>query len=286
MFWIITGLFTAIADATKDYISKHSMKKIDHYLAAWSLLTLTTPFLFLFLLFTGIPETDLFFWPVALLGSIIYVVSTVLYMKAISISPLSLTLPMLSFTPVFMILTGPLILGEFPSFAGIIGIASIVIGAYVLNIREVKKGLLQPFISLGKEKGTVLMFIVSFLWSFFAVFMKLLVNISNMAFGFFSEYLLSATIFSIFLIMTKRFKLKEIKRNFKKMLGIGFFMSLSEICLSFTYTLTLAVYAIAIKRTSILFGSFYGFKFFKEGNVLQRMLGSAFMLFGVILMVL
>lgn len=286
MFWVITALLTAFSSATKDYISKHTMKKTNHYLTTWSLMTLTLPFLAFALIFVGIPQTTLFFWFVAFISAIVYIVSVLLYMKAISLSPLSLTLPMLAFTPIFMLLTGPLILGEFPKPIGIVGILSIVMGAYILNIKEAKKGLLQPFVYLLKERGPLLMLGVSALWSITATSMKFLVITSNTIFAMFSEYLISAVIFSLFVFLTKKVKLSEIRKNFRNMLGIGFFMSISEISLSYTFTLTLAVYAIAVKRTSILMGSLYGFKFFKEGNVLQRVLGSVFMLFGIILMVL
>ncbi|MFH1474150.1 MAG: EamA family transporter [Candidatus Aenigmatarchaeota archaeon] len=286
MFWIVTALFTAFASATKDYISKQTMKKADHYLTTWSLMTLTLPFLAFALIFVGIPQTTLFFWFVALIAAIVYIVSVLLYMKAISISPLSLTLPMLAFTPIFMLLTGPLILGEFPNPVGIIGIISIVVGAYVLNIKEIKKSILHPFIYLVKERGPVLMLGVSALWSITATSIKYLINSSNVFFGVFSEYLIAAIIFSLFVFLTKRVRFSEVKKNFKNLTGIGFFMALSEVSLSYTFTMTLAVYAIAVKRTSILIGSFYGFKFFKEGNVLQRVLGSVFMLLGIILMAL
>jgi drug/metabolite transporter (DMT)-like permease len=283
MFWIIPALVTAFSEATKDYFSKRAMKNINYYLASWSLLALALPFFLFSLAFVGIPEIGPNFWTAIVANSVLYTVSIALYMKAISKSPLSLTLPMLSFTPAFMLLTGPLILGEFPKGSGILGIASIVIGAYVLNIKDVKKGLLSPFVSLAKERGPMYMLGVSLLWSITATLMKFSVNESSPVFAAVSLYLISAIIFSVFVFATKKVKVKEIKTNFKSLISVGFFVSVSEISLAYAFTLTLAVYAIAVKRLSILIGSFYGFKFFKEGEVAQRIAGSALMLLGIAL---
>jgi drug/metabolite transporter (DMT)-like permease len=286
MFWIIPALFSAFADANKDYVSKRAMQTVNHYVAAWALMTLILPFLSIALLFIGIPMIGPLFLEALIVNSMVYVISVVLYMKAISISPLSLTLPMIAFTPAFMLITGPLILNEFPKPMGILGITGVVIGVYILKVKDVKKGLLHPFISLFKEKGPLLMFIVAVMWSFTGTTTKFLVTQSNTVFALFSLYVLSASVFTVFIFATKKVKIKDISGNLKNISGIGFFMSLSEIGLVYSYTMTLAVYAIAVKRLSILIGSFYGFKFFKEGDVIQRASGSILMFLGVILMAL
>ena len=286
MLWFIPALIAAFSDSTKDYISKRAMKKINHYLAAWSQMALTLPFLLTVLIFAGIPKLGPIFLEVLIANSIVYVISVALYMKAISKSPLSLTLPMIAFTPAFMLITGPLILGEFPKTVGLIGILSIVVGAYILKIKDIKKDILSPFISLAKEKGPLLMFIVAILWSFTSVTGKLLIEQSSPVFAMVSIYSSSTIIFTVFTFITKKIKIKDISKNFKKIIGIGFFTSLSDLSLSFAFTMTFAVYAIAVKRLSILIGSFYGFKFFKERDVVQRVSGSILMLAGIILIAL
>jgi len=93
------------------------------------------------------------------------VVTTVLYMKALKYSDLSISVPMLTFTPLFLLVTSPIILGEFPSLLGLLGIFLIVSGSYLLNIKEFKQGYLAPFKALFRERGPKLMLIVAFLWS-------------------------------------------------------------------------------------------------------------------------
>ncbi len=286
MYWIIPALFTAFSEATKDYFSKRAMQKINYYTAAWSLMTLPIPFLLTALVFVGLPNIGPTFLPIAIANSMLYILSVVLYMKAISNSPLSLILPILSFTPVFMLLTSPIILNEFPKTIGLIGLVFIAAGVYVLNVKDMKKGLLAPFVSLAKNKSSMLMLAVALIWSITGVTGKYLVNQSSPVFTMFSQYVISAVAFSMFAFATRKINIKDISKNLKNVISIGFFTALSEIGLAYTFTLTLAAYTIAAKRLSIVIGSIYGFKFFKEGNVVQRLSGSLLTVLGIILIVL
>ena len=182
MLWFVFSLLTAISEATKDAILKKGLERIDEYVIAWLLRTLPLPFLLSLLLFVPIPPVDTTFFLALLGGGLINVVTTVMYVKAIKLSPLSLTLPMLTFTPAFLLLTSPLMVGEFPSVVGVMGVVLIVLGAYTLNIKDIKSGFLSPLKALAKEKGPLLMLGVAILWSMAANFDKVGVTHSNVVF--------------------------------------------------------------------------------------------------------
>lgn len=76
-----------------------------------------------------------------------------LYSKAIKVSPFSLTILFLSLTPVFLIVTSFLILGDLPDRSGLIGIFLIACGMYLLNLPYGQKEILAPLRSIVKEKG-------------------------------------------------------------------------------------------------------------------------------------
>ncbi|KAJ9509775.1 hypothetical protein QJQ45_011623 [Haematococcus lacustris] len=57
----------------------------------------------------------------------------VLYQKALAISPLSLCVPYLSFTPSFLVLTAFVFVGEVPSTAGLAGVVVVTLGGYLLS---------------------------------------------------------------------------------------------------------------------------------------------------------
>jgi drug/metabolite transporter (DMT)-like permease len=286
MFWILPALFAAFSEATKDYVSKRTMRHASPWGASFALLVFTLPFLFIALLFAGIPEIGPMFLPAILANSTVYVVAVIIYMRALEASPLSLTLPMIAFTPAFMLLTGPIVLGEFPKLLGLIGILTVVAGAYVLKAGHVRKGILAPFRALLAERGPRLMLLVAFIFSVTGVALKVAVNESSPMFAGVVGYSITAAIMVPFVLLAKKVRPREIRKNWAGFVGIGFFMALSEIGLLYAYTMTLAVYTVAVKRFSVLIGSAYGFAFFKEKEIVPRLAGSSLMLLGVVLMAL
>lgn len=80
-------------------------------------------------------------------------------------SDLSLSMPMLSFTPVFLIGTSSLLLHEVPSAAGIAGIGIMVSGSYVLNIFAEHEYVLDPLKSMVQNRGTWYLLIVALLFA-------------------------------------------------------------------------------------------------------------------------
>ena len=68
-------------------------------------------------------------------ASIVFgLVGNLFFMRALQISPLSLTIPFLSFSPVFTVLFSRALLGEAPQFLQALGIAGVVVGAFLLNL--------------------------------------------------------------------------------------------------------------------------------------------------------
>ncbi|MDI6806664.1 MAG: DMT family transporter, partial [Candidatus Aenigmarchaeota archaeon] len=249
---------------------------------AWSLRFFTLPFLLPLLFFIPLAYDPVFLYALLIWGAL-NVITSILYIKAIKISPLSLTIPMLTFTPLFMLLTSPIILGEFPSIAGIIGICLIVFGSYLLNIQEVRKSLLAPFKALIKEKGPVLMLLVAFIWSITANIDKIAVLHSNPFFyAIVGNVFLSLALFPIMFLKSKQ-NLKQFPINIKALIPIGLFSALMFIFQLSAIMLTLVVYVIVIKRTSAIFSIFYGRFIFKEVNIKERLLGTIIMILGVLL---
>ena len=139
MLWILFAFLGAFSESLKDVFSKkalNSIKNIDEYVAAWSMRFFALPFLLSLLLFVEIPVIGDGFWSALLVSGGLNTITTILYMKALKLSDLSVTVPMVTFTPLFLLVTSPLIVGEFPGVFGVFGIILIVMGAYMLNIKK------------------------------------------------------------------------------------------------------------------------------------------------------
>lgn len=101
------------------------------------------------------------------LGSVLLnVAANLIFLEAVRISPLSLTIPMLSLTPVFTSLLAIPLLGERPGRLEWLGIGAVVVGAFWLNVdRAGANSELPIWRRLGKERGSLLMVMVAALWS-------------------------------------------------------------------------------------------------------------------------
>jgi drug/metabolite transporter (DMT)-like permease len=70
-------------------------------------------------------------------GSVLLnIVANLTFLQAVKISPLSVTVPLMSLTPVFTALLGLALLGERPQPAAWLGIALVVVGAFWLNLPQ------------------------------------------------------------------------------------------------------------------------------------------------------
>ncbi|MEG4585069.1 EamA family transporter [Microcoleus sp. MOSTC5] len=282
MTWLIFGILTAFFEAVKDVFGKQNLKKSDEYVVAWSLSFFSVIFLIPWVLYTGIPPLNSQFWLALLIGGSINAVTALLYIKALKLSDLSLTVPLLALTPLFMLVTSPLIVGEYPKFFDYIGILLIVAGSYLLNIKEKSKGYLAPFKALLDEPGPKLMLIVAFLWSIAGNFDKIGVTNSYPIFWVFSLFgTMSVLLLPVLLHKTPNPGHKILKQ-LPMLAAMGFINATGVIFQMQALTLTFVVRVIAIKRTSVLMGVLLGHFIFKEKDIKERLLGAGIMILGVL----
>ncbi len=91
------------------------------------------------------------------LAVVVAVVANLLLIRALQLSPLSLTTPYLSFTPVATLLTGSLLLRQTPSALGLAGVGVVVLGAFVLNAgsaAEEASASRHPLRALAAQPGS------------------------------------------------------------------------------------------------------------------------------------
>jgi len=166
LLWFILAIATALCVATGDALTKKFFGRFSPYDMAIASSIYSLPFLIVYIFFIPIPPLDTVFWWIACILIPLDTFAFYLYMKAIKLSPLSLSIPFLSFIPVFMILTSLIVLDEVPSGWGVMGIGFIVAGSYLLNVTHVKYGYLSPFKAIFREPGSMLMLLVAFIYSF------------------------------------------------------------------------------------------------------------------------
>jgi uncharacterized membrane protein len=85
--------------------------------------------------FLEMGELDLFLG-VLFGGACIKVLIGYMYQRALHVSPLSVTVPYLAFTPVLLLFTGYAVVHESPSSQGLLGVLVVTVGGYLLAIDQ------------------------------------------------------------------------------------------------------------------------------------------------------
>jgi drug/metabolite transporter (DMT)-like permease len=285
--WVLLSLVSAFALATSDAFTKRVLETHNEYLVAWSRLLCAVPLLASVWLFIPFPEPDREFYKAFAFSLPLEILAMVFYIKALKFSPLSLTLPLLSFTPVLLIVISYLIVGEKVSFQGGVGICLLAAGSYTLHLHEMKKGLLQPFRSLMHEKGSLLMIGVALIYSITSSLGKMAIQHSSALF-FGTVYFVVLTLaFTPVALWMGRSEIKTFisGKQIRRLIIPGLLYSIMVVSHMIAMSLTKVAYMIALKRTSVIIGIVYGYFLFKEKNIRQRMTGAIIMLTGFIMIV-
>jgi drug/metabolite transporter (DMT)-like permease len=286
MDWLSLSLVCAFSLASADAATKAWLR--DYSARELSLVRLGLTGLLMAPLLTDLgPLADLprafWLWVLALVP--LEVAAMLLYMQAIRDHPLSLTLPYLAFTPVFVILTGFLLLGERVSFKGAGGVSLVVIGAWLLNVRHARlrewRSWGAPLAAIVYEPGSRMMLSVALLYSLTATMGKgALQYMAPKHFGAFYFALLGVVVTLLFAAPRPRM-LKSIWRRPWGVLAV----TACNATMVYTHFLALqrveVAYMIAVKRSSLLFGILYGAVFFRERDLASHLLAGVLMVVGV-----
>ena len=290
MTWLYFSLAAATFESLRDVFSKIIINKgsqpLDEYLVAWALRAFTLIIYIPLILFSRqpIPIIGQDFWWALLADAALSTVGGILYMRALRIGDISLTIPLMGFSPLFLVIASPFTLHELPSNTQIIGIILICFGVYVLNLSPKQNNLFAPLLSLINTQASRLMITVAALWALTTSFDK--IGAKNSSPLFFSAALYSCTalmMLPIVVVYSSQW-VSKLKKNFFNLSLLG---SLKAVDMWFHVTaigLTVAANSVAVRQTSLLMSIGLGYYVFKEKNIKERLLGGLIMMIGVFLL--
>lgn len=292
MIWSLFAVTGAVAQAAYSTSVKVLLPKVSPYFLAGCSFLVASCVMCIISSLAGFPELSSGFLPAVAATVAINIVATVLSYRALSTSDLSLCLPMLAFTPVFLLLTSFLILGEVPSLAGILGIFLVATGSFLLASGEPPTSFLAPVVTLSRNSGVRMMLIVAFLYSISVNYDKVVVETSDPIFGSSVVYgLLAASFLAITTAGWVHGKVMPVpegvsNRSVIILIVIGLVLAVEAISINLAYTLSIVPYVISVKRLSIFFAVLFGGFLLKEGSLRPRALGSLVMVAGTVLIAL
>lgn len=307
MLWVLLAIIGAISNAAYYIIIKNHITTRDpRFLTALGFL-ISGILLLTISGARGLPAIGPDYYGAVVISGFLNIVGLSLIFRAMKFSDLSLSMPMLSFTPVFLIGTSFLLLHEVPSAAGIFGIGIIVSGSYVLNISAEHEHFLDPVRSMMQNRGSWYMLIVAFLFAASINYDKIGMLNSDPVFGMAFTLLIISSAFFVIIAISRKIAGVSLqagadqdpapsshprKTSISLMTYLipavltGIFVSAECVSINVAYTLQIAPYVIAIKRLSIIFMVLYGTIFCAENEIRTRLLGSVLMVSGAVIILL
>ncbi|MFA4859284.1 EamA family transporter [Methanoregula sp.] len=307
MLWLVLALMGAASNAAYYIIIKRYGRHLDPRILTGTSFAMGGCLLLVFSKIQGFPQTGPDFFPAVAITTILNIVCLSLIFKVLESSDLSLSAPLLSFTPVFLICTSFLLLYELPSAAGVTGICIIVGGSYVLNIAGSHNRLRDPVFSMIKNRSSIIMLLVAFLFSISINYDKIVITNSDPFFGMALSLIATGFAFCILAGSSRISSLisgqtkpsadtpneqngsihRRSKHSYWWLIPLmAIFIAIEAASINIALTLQIVPYVIAIKRLSIIFMVLYGTIMLAEKEIKPRLVGSTLMFIGAAVIIL
>jgi drug/metabolite transporter (DMT)-like permease len=291
LHWLPLTLICALALASADAATKAWLQEFSARELAVVRLGLTglllSPLLWDLPPLTGLPAA--FWWWLAALVPL-ELLAMLLYMRAIRDHPLSLTLPYLAFTPVFVMGIAWVLLGEAVTLQGAGGVFLVVAGAWLLNGERAQaqdwRSWGEPFRAVVEQPGSRMMLATAAIFALTSTMGKgAMQYMAPEQFGPFYFGVLGLTVTLVFAVPRP-----EVFRKFARRPWAVVTVAALMGIMAYTHFLAIAqvevAYMIAVKRISLLFGILYGALLFRETGLIRRLPAGALMVAGVALILL
>lgn len=288
--WVWYSLFFAFASSVGISITKKLTSRMNLFLLILAQGVFLSPFMLLIILLSGgFPNPFPSFYPLILIAAILDFFAVIFSMYAIKTSPISLISPISSFNPVFTTIIAFVALHEILNPAKILGIVIIVLGAYLLNVSELKGGMLLPFKKLFTNKGVLFFLLANLIWAITPIFQKQAIFQTEPVIPLFASFFEGLVVMAFFIplvLARTRSKSAQIKKSWKLLLLLGSLGALAQWAAFTAFSLASLGAVTAIFKLSTLFTIILGGVFLKEERIKERFLGASVMVIGAILLAL
>jgi uncharacterized membrane protein len=207
----------------------------------------------------------------------------ILLMKALQISPMSLCIPFMSFSPVFLVATAFIVLGEMPPPVKLIGVSLIVAGSFVIHRKLFATGWTAPFEAVIREKGCRYVLLVALILAITMPVEKQLILMSDPLTTAFSNGIGLCILFGIF-AYAQGSNVKAVMRQTPQWAIIaGVFDAAAILLLYVTLNYLALVITISIKRAGIVLAILLGWLIFKEREITDKLIAASVMVGGILI---
>lgn len=289
---IIASFVAALLATGKDIISKRLAFNLDGTVSAFASFLFALPFYLILLLALYLLGFEDFafsttFFILVVLRALTDSVAEWAKMHALARSDISYISAFLSLSPLFLLITSPLITGDKITLAGVLAIF-LIVGGTLLLVYKPGNSTVSDDKSEGADanKRTAIFFalISSLFFSLNACFDRLAVQVASPALSGFAMTLLAALF-----LLPPMFKHKYVTTSFllhwRELFGRGFLEVIFMVSKLFALQFLQAPYVAGISKSSLLLSIIGGKVIFKEKHFWQRFLSGTLILVGIVIIV-
>ena len=202
-----------------------------------------------------------------------------LVMMSLEHNQISTALPILGMTPAVTAIAALLILGESLRSWEWLGIGMMMAGTYILEKRPEQK-IFQPFKEALRSTNHYYMYGALGLFAVSSVFDKLIVSgyKTDPLVVLFYQHIVYCAMFGSLLFIRKQSFQAAVQKGRSQ---LPFIVTVAFLTIAYRFTqldatkLAPVALVLAVKRTSILYASFFGGKIFSDERLVQKLIGGA-----------
>jgi len=284
--WFWLALASAVLGSVDVILNKKVLHKVSSTVFVWAIYTFTLPLLAYLVWREGVPVINSQFFLGVFGSSLIYIFAKTITSETLKQNLVSKILPLTAFNGVFTYLFALLFLSESIRLIPLLGLLSVVLGSYVLNLDKAKEDFLKPFKLIFLKKESIIYLLAIMLGSVTSTFDKLALKSTSPAspiFTVFIEQIILSIMLSIYMSKNQTWAM-EVKKNFGFLL-INSINSLVIILLVFNaydYGGPVAL-VVGVRRLQIFLVLLMGYLFFKDKPTKHVWIATAIMVLGVLL---
>jgi drug/metabolite transporter (DMT)-like permease len=229
------------------------------------------------------------FWVDMGICAVLAVAGNALLVYALRASDLSVLGPINAYRAVLSLVLGVFLLGEVPTAFGLAGVLLIVAGSVVIVDRVEGQPDRTAVVRLFREPGVQFRFAAMFLSATEAVFLKRAVLLSSPVITFLFWSILGFPVAAAAIAILLRGKIADetarLVHHWRTYVWLALTTGTMQLATLLTFGALQVGYSLALFQLSTLISVFLGHRYFHERNIGRRLVGSAVMVAGAVLIV-
>ena len=235
-----------------------------------------------------VPALGIDFWSNMLTAVVLAVAGYVFLWYALKSTDLSVLGPVNAYKAVLGLLLGVVLIGEVPNLFGLIGVALIVAGSYLVIDRVPGQGHRSAFHQFTRQPGIQLRFAALICSATESIFLKRALLLSSPITTFLIWTVFCFVIAGTAAVLLRRDVVTQVTRlwsDWRTVLWLAATTGLMQLTTIVTFGKLQVGYSLALFQLSTLITVYLGHRYFQERNIRRRLLGSVIMVVGAMLIV-